>query len=158
MKQTVLLTMAMVLFVLTACMGNTQSTDKMDGVSEIITVDIFTPERILPQEEVVLEVKVTQGKENIEDAQEVEFEIWKHAGRDEGEMIEAALQGEGIYQVTHTFIEDGVYYVQTHVTARDMHIMPTKQMIVGDVSEAELEALEDEDDVEEMESGGHSGH
>ncbi|WP_332694385.1 FixH family protein [Halalkalibacter lacteus] len=155
-KNILFIKMTMVLFVLTACTVNTQESDDVQGMLEVVTVDIFIPETIPSQEEVMLQIKVNQGDEDVEDAQDVEFEIWKHHERDEGEMIAGVHQGEGIYQITHTFKKDGIYFVQTHVTARDMHVMPTKQIIVGDVSEEELESLKD--DAVQTESGGPGHH
>ncbi|WP_156509930.1 hypothetical protein [Rossellomorea aquimaris] len=52
--------------------------------------------------------------------------------------------GNGIYTIKKTFKEEGIYYVQTHVTARDMHVMPKKQFVVGEVSAEEMKADESE--------------
>jgi hypothetical protein len=53
--------------------------------------------------------------------------------------------------------EDGIYYVQTHVTARGLHIMPKKQFAVGNVSKEELNSIKDEFQNQEQ-SHDHGHH
>ena len=81
-------------------------------------------------EEVVNEALVTQGDEEVKDANEVKFEIWK-SGQEEHKKIIGKHQGNGIYSITKTFQEEGDYSIIAHVTARDMHNMPKKDIIVG---------------------------
>lgn len=115
--------------------GNNQSL-------EIIEVTIQTPETINPNEEVTIKALVTQGKDKVDDANEVKFEVWKD-GQDEHEMLEAQNVGKGIYSTKKTFTENGKYYVISHVTARSMHSMPKKEMVVGTIEEHEHEATEE---------------
>ncbi|WP_026674022.1 FixH family protein [Alkalihalobacterium bogoriense] len=152
-KQTIAAILGMLL--LAGCEMN-EAEPKAHDVLEVVNVDILIQEEIAVNDEVTLQVKVTQGEDDVEDAQEVEFEIWKHDHRDDGEMITGIHQGEGVYQISHTFEQDGIYYVQTHVTARGMHVMPTKQLLIGDVSEEELASLEEESG--ETESSHHGHH
>lgn len=91
-----------------------------------------------------IQAKVWQGNENIDDADEVVFEIWKEGHEDESENFDGESVGEGIYSLTHTFEEDGLYYVIAHVTARDMHTMPKKEFIVGNVETLEHEHGDDD--------------
>ncbi|WP_035346959.1 FixH family protein [Halalkalibacter hemicellulosilyticus] len=139
---------------LVACAGEEQGDIQNDGVPEVVEVDIMLPE-IVPGEEVILQTKVTQGNENVDDAEEVEFEVWKHGKKDESDMISGEHQGDGIYEISYTFVDDGVYNVTSHVTARGMHVMPTKQVIVGDVSEEELQQLEEDDAQDEENEHEH---
>ncbi|WP_166740112.1 hypothetical protein [Halalkalibacterium halodurans] len=55
----------------------------------------------------------------------------------------------------YEFLEDGIYFVQAHVTARGLHVMPTERLIVGDVSEEELESLEEDSGQSETGGGAH---
>ena len=54
-----------------------------------------------------------------------------------------------------TFDEDGVYYVISHVTVEEMHNMPRKRIIVGEVAPQELEEEEPHHDT--MEEHEHHG-
>ncbi|AQS54771.1 FixH family protein [Novibacillus thermophilus] len=129
-----------VLTVLVAC-GNESTSDQEaegDQGNEAallpLEVEILTAsDAFKPGEPGEIEVLVTQGGEQVNDADEVVFEIWKQGHEDESENFDAEHAGEGRYTLTHTFDEDGIYEVIAHVTARDMHTMPKKEFIVGDV-------------------------
>ncbi|BAD62773.1 conserved hypothetical protein [Shouchella clausii KSM-K16] len=129
-----------------AC-GNQDSNDQQ-MVAEIVDAQIHVPETIEIGEEILLSVQLAQGEVQVEDADEVVFEVWKDQERDNGTLQEATHQENGVYEITHTFDEDGIYIVQTHVTARDMHVMPKQMIVAGDVPDEEVEAFQ--------ESGGSS--
>ena len=102
-------------------------------VADLVHVVIISsPETIQLGQPVQIEAHVTQGSKPVEDAQEVEFEIWKE-GNNKHEKIKVAHDRGGIYPISRTFSEEGVYYVIAHVTARDMHVMPKKELVVGAV-------------------------
>lgn len=114
-----------ILFVLTGC----SQKERPSEIPELLEVEIRTPETINVNEEVTIEVLITQGDEKVEETTRMEFEIWK-AGEEEHEMIEGENKGNGIYSITRTFQEEGEYFVISHVTARDMHNMPKKEFTV----------------------------
>ncbi|OKL36445.1 hypothetical protein BLL40_10540 [Domibacillus mangrovi] len=146
-----------VLLFLSACTASSDQSSQTTSAPKAVEVEIVLPEEIALNEESTLKVRLTQDQENIEDAEDVQFEIWKASSREENELIEAKHEKEGIYSVKKMFQEDGIYYVQTHVTARNMHVMPKKQFIVGTVSEEELNAIKEEPQPQ-GESQGHSHH
>ncbi|MBM0066475.1 FixH family protein [Alkalicoccobacillus gibsonii] len=123
-------------FLLSAC--NTSEPDLESIIPDIIEVQIDLPESSPPNEKLKIPVNVTQGDEPVDDARDVVIEIWKDQDRENGFLEEAKHQSDGLYQIDYTFEEDGIYLVQAHVTARDMHSMPTKPIFVGDVSEDEI--------------------
>lgn len=127
-----------VLLVLSGCM---QGKQEEWSVPDLVDVDIQVEEHIPADSKTVLRAYVTQGEEDVNDAEEVVFEVWKDQERDAGELIEGTLDADGVYAIPYEFGEDGIYIVQTHVTARDLHVMPTQMIIVGDVSEDEIEAF-----------------
>lgn len=132
MKRIFLLLVAVIL-VGTACTAKEDNNTSSQEAPQPIEVEILTPDTLEAGKEITIEAKVTQGKEAVEDADEVLFELWKD-GDENHDEIEGTHQGEGIYSIKQTFPEDGVYYVIAHVTARNMHNMPKKELIVGDVS------------------------
>jgi hypothetical protein len=144
------------LLFVSACTANTKQSDSESNVTELVEAEIIMPDEISLNQGNVLKVQLTQGEENVEDAEDVQFEIWQANDKENSKMIEAKHENDGIYSVKKTFQEDGIYYVQTHVTARDMHVMPKKQFVVGEVSEEELKALEEENN-KQVESGGGNG-
>ncbi|WP_404350089.1 FixH family protein [Sutcliffiella horikoshii] len=127
---------------------------------EIVEIEITFPENVKEEEKVAITTLVTQGEEKVEDAKEVQIEIWNvEEGKENSVLLDAEHVGDGVYEVKHSFGEKGVYRVQSHVTARDMHVMPTKQLVVGDMSQEEIDAiLESEVEEEEHDDSEGSGH
>ncbi|KKB34710.1 hypothetical protein QY96_02902 [Bacillus thermotolerans] len=106
----------------------------------MLEVEILVPEKISLNQETILKVQVTQGKEYVEDAKEVKFELWKENQKKNSELLLAEHQGNGIYSVNKTFDEKGTYHLQTHVTARSLHTMPTKKLVVGELPKEETQS------------------
>ncbi|GIN13022.1 hypothetical protein J26TS2_28890 [Shouchella clausii] len=94
-------------------------------------------------ENIVLEAKVTQGDEPVDDAEEVVFEVWPYDDREESDFHEASHAESGLYQTPLALEEAGIYMVQVHVTARGMHVMPTQPLFAGEISESEIEQFEE---------------
>ncbi|PFA62555.1 hypothetical protein CN378_20210 [Bacillus sp. AFS015802] len=124
--------------IIAAC-GNSNENNgaKDDEKLEAIEATLDVPEKGDKGETISLSTKVTQGDENVDDAGEVKYEIWKNGQKDESEMIEAKHQKGGVYKAEKTFKEDGMYTVQVHVTARDMHTMPKTEIAIGEVEAGE---------------------
>ncbi|WP_026694246.1 FixH family protein [Peribacillus kribbensis] len=101
-----------------------------DAVPKMLDVQLHIPKTAEVNQEVELSAKVTQDKKAVTDAEKVEFEIRRN-GEAESEMVEVKTQKKGIYKIKKTFSEDGVYLITSHVTARDMHSMPSGKLIVG---------------------------
>lgn len=129
-----MMTLLFIIIVLAAC-GQSEDTDKgaSDDVVKAIDAKLEVPEKADKEQDVTFSVTVTQDNKPVEDASEVEFEIWKDGLKDESEMIAAEHNGGGKYTVQKSFGEDGVYHVQSHVTARTMHTMPKAEISIGDV-------------------------
>lgn len=118
--------------VLTGCGAEEANhTNHEETTFQEIVVQIQTPEQQPVGEKVVLSAKVSQGEEAVDDADKVEFEVWESGLRDDGEMIEATLTKDGVYEASYTFDHDGVYYMFAHTTARGLHTMPKQKLTVG---------------------------
>jgi YtkA-like len=151
MKKTMLfLTMGILALFISAC-GNSSGDEpaEKDNNMEPIEAKLEVPKKSGKGEAVTLNTKVTQGKEHVDDADEVKYEIWKNGHKDESEMIAAEQKKDGVYTAEKTFNEVGIYTVQVHVTARDMHTMPKAEITVGNAGEED-----------HAEKGGdpHNGH
>ncbi|WP_214827760.1 FixH family protein [Exiguobacterium sp. s26] len=135
------------LFVLGACgadetVSGTETVQSMEPVEAELNV----PATADKDETVTLAVRVTQDGEAVDDADEIKFEVWKNGAKEESEMTKASLTEDGVYEAETTFVEEAVYTVQVHVTARSMHTMPTTNVTVGHpetAAEAETEAEQD---------------
>ena len=102
---------------------------------EPIEVELTVPEQGNVDEPVVITTLVTQGEEHVDDASEVEYEIWEEGKKEDSIHVETTNDKEGIYSAENTFETDGLYNVQVHVTARGMHVMPEKQIQIGEASQ-----------------------
>ncbi len=119
----------------------------------VIEVELAVPEFAEVGEVVTFSSAVTQGDELVEDANEVVYEIWLEGQKETSELIEADHQEGHLYTLEYTFNEAGMYHVQTHVTARGLHRMPTVQIQVG-----EMESSVEEHKHEEVHENDHHEH
>ena len=99
-----------------------------DHVQELIEVQLDVPQTAAVSEKVKVQAVVTQGNEQVDDADEVIFEVWKEGEEDDSKMIDVQGQDHGTYYTELSFKEYGLHYIQVHVTARGMHVMPKKEI------------------------------
>lgn len=125
------------LLVVSAC-GNKDNQNQADKeLPEFVEVKLtITPEHGQANEPIIFEAKVTQGEENVEDADEVKFEIWRAKDK-KHEKVKVEHSEDGTYRLEKSFAQEGTYYIISHVTARDMHNMPKKEFVIGTASEPE---------------------
>ncbi|WP_332648582.1 FixH family protein [Lysinibacillus sp. 54212] len=105
--------------------------DTVGAVPEEIIVEILTPTETNANETLSLEAHVTQGGENVNDVDSVQFEIWESGLREEGQMLDGELTKDGVYKADVVLDRDGVYYMYAHTTARGLHVMPKHKIVVG---------------------------
>lgn len=106
-----------------------------DDELHILEVNFIVPETADVGETIELKAVVTYGDEVVTDADEVVFEVWEKNDRDNGEMIDAVNHEDGTYTTEVTFDHDGIFEMYAHTTARDMHTMPKKEIVVGEGGE-----------------------
>lgn len=142
---------------LVGCSSNDSKVDTNDepvdvGALEVV-VDILTPKKVAVNEPIELAAHVTQNKEDVDDAEAVQFEVWESGYRDKGHMIDGKLESDGVYKAEFTFDHDGVYYMYAHITARGLHVMPKQKIIVGNpdmskvIEDHSSDTMDFEDDV-----------
>lgn len=156
LKRFGLIIAALIVLVAAGCSGDKENSQQSLPIPRMIDVELSLPETAEPGENVRIAAWVTLEGENVENADEVVFEIWKHGQREHAEKTHGTHVGDGVYVMERTFDEDGVYYVISHVTVEEMHNMPRKRIIVGEVDPQELEEEEPHHDT--MEEHEHHGH
>jgi len=119
------------LVMLAGCQESEMPEDKEVNSAVPVSMDasIVIKGKVEPGKEVILETAVKQGSHLVNEADEVLFEVRK-SGQDKREMLEAKNTGSCMYQVMHTFEEQGKYIVVSHVTAKGLHVMPEKEVVV----------------------------
>jgi len=133
MKAKLLATLIITGLIVGACGTEEEEThsDHQNEMMQEVIVEIQTAKELPVGEEVILSARVTQGDEAVNDADHVEFEVWESGLREDSIMIDGVLTEDGVYEASFTFDHDGVYYMFAHTTARDLHVMPKQELIVG---------------------------
>ncbi|MEC5425370.1 FixH family protein [Virgibacillus sp. C22-A2] len=140
------------LLVLTACNGdeNIEDTEEDSEIIQVLEVDLSVPEEADVEEKVELTALVTYGEEKVNDADEIEFELWEEGNKEDSIKLEAINNNDGTYSTETAFDKDGIFTVQVHVTARDLHTMPQQSITVG---EGDTHQHNDEDEHSEHVQG-----
>lgn len=147
------------MLVISGCGTTEEKQESNTGSGEIalVGVDIaIHPSPIEVNHEVTFEATVTQGDEKVDDASDVEFEIWKD-DEENHEKMKAKHQGEGIYSIKKSFANVGTYHVVAHVEARDFHTMPQRDFDVVDLTAMQTEADKETEPQPAAEGDHHHG-
>lgn len=155
MKKIKLLSLLILALLVVSACGTKDNQNQADKeLPEFVEVKLtVTPEHGQANEPIIFEAKVTQGEENVEDADEVKFEIWR-ANDENHDKVKIEHAEDGIYRLEKSFAQEGTYYIISHVSARDMHNMPKKEFVIGTASEKE-DPNESKDSMEGMDMEGH---
>lgn len=151
MRRIFIFIMSIFAFVTLAACGN--SNDSSNNIDELpmLEVGFEVPETLDVGETLVLEAVVTYGDEPVKDADEVVFEVWEKGKQDESDHIDSQNNEDGTYTAEVTFDKDGIYEMYAHTTARDLHTMPKREVIVGEGGE-----YDEEHDVHDENHGFHT--
>ncbi|WP_034261688.1 FixH family protein [Bacillus sp. J33] len=120
-----------------------------------LKLEINTPSAFTDGGQETITAILTQDGKPADNADFVHFEIWKQDGTVQYGMEEAAAEGNGIYSISKSFDEDGLYFVKVHAQQGDSLIMPQKQFIVGELSESDKEFLKKGTGKQEPGQGHH---
>jgi hypothetical protein len=152
-KTTIFMLTIMFSLLLSACSLNEDAASLYKQETPL-QAEIIIPETFSEGKETIKAV-LTQNGKTVENAEFVHFEIWKQDSSLKYEMEQAAEEGNGTYSITKSFESDGLYYVKVHAGNNGSIIMPTKQFIVGELSERELKFLQEGARKQE---GSHENH
>ncbi|TQS71214.1 FixH family protein [Ornithinibacillus gellani] len=135
-KKVGILFLVLMLGALAACGAKSDNKNASGSGDEeelkMLEVDLQVTEEVAVDERVDMKATVTFGSEEVKDADEVVFEVWEEGKKSDSEMIDATNHEDGTYTAETNFDHDGLFHIQVHVTARDMHTMPLKEVTVGD--------------------------
>jgi ABC-type Na+ efflux pump permease subunit len=143
MKKMVAAVLFSAVFLLNGCGSEENKAHTAAETPEVLDVKLTGPEKVKPGEHAAYEAAVSYGDEAVTDADEVEFEVWKDGEKNDSKMFKAK-QEDGVYRFETEFKKDGVYTVQSHVTAKKQHSMPTLKVEVGDADAAIKKPEEDQ--------------
>lgn len=130
-KKTLGILTVLLLLILSACSSKEENNADADVEVYPLEVDLTVTEKVEVGDTVQMEAIVTYGDEKVADADEVVYEIWEEGKKDESYKIEATNEKDGSYTAETSFDHDGLFHVQVHVTAKQLHTMPVKEVTVG---------------------------
>lgn len=160
MKKITMLSVLSILtiFVLAACGNNNDEAANNNNDEELpmIDVDYQLPETAEAGETVELVAVVTYEGEPVEDATQMDFEVWEKGDQDNSEMLEGEHAGDGKYVASYTFEDDGIFESYAHTTAEGIHAMPKLEITIGEGGD--YDHVEEDNNDEEHHEGHHEGH
>ncbi|WP_420094244.1 FixH family protein [Paenibacillus faecalis] len=120
--------MVMMAIALAACGDSKDDSKHQNSMEGPLTVELsLNAETAAIGEKVIIQAKVTHSGEPVEDADSVEFEIISEDGGMK-EKVPVQHSEDGNYELEKTFTEPGMYRIISHVTAREQHSMPSKEL------------------------------
>ncbi|MCG7344538.1 FixH family protein [Sporosarcina sp. ACRSL] len=102
-----------------------------------LEVELTVTEQAEVGETVKMEALVTYGDEKVTDADKVVYEVWEEGKKDDSVMIDSVNEKDGTYTAETTFDHDGIFNIQVHVDAKNLHTMPVKQVTIGEGAQVE---------------------
>ncbi|MFJ5965355.1 FixH family protein [Bacillus sp. NPDC093026] len=132
----------LMLLLLNACGNSAVSNDKGE-VPKMLEVKLTGPEQVEKNESVTVKATVTYGNTPVDDADDVQFEVWRDGDKEKSQMIHPKKESHGVYKLHTSFKQEGLYMIQVHVTAKQQHHMPKTKINVGQV-EKNSPSTEDE--------------
>src|SRR5690625_1939705 len=141
MRKKLFMSFLTLLFIpLVACSNNNNNAENnLNDELLDLKVEFDVPESIEVGETLELKAIVTYGDEKVTDADDVNFEYWEEGNKDDSEKVDAKNNEDGTYTADVTFDDDAVIVMYAHTTARDLHTMPKRTVIVGDAVSEENE-------------------
>ncbi|UOQ84105.1 FixH family protein [Gracilibacillus salinarum] len=155
MKKIVMITLLTAL--LSACSANQLNDDaaKQYHTEQPLTITIDSPSNIEANTETPINVTLQQNIAPAENVQSISAEVWMPLQPEVKKEVALALQEPGVYHMDYTFAEDGIYYLQVRAESEQSDIMPTKRLIVGELSEEEQAFLDGQDKETEEDHSSH---
>ncbi|GAF23181.1 hypothetical protein JCM19047_2980 [Bacillus sp. JCM 19047] len=105
-----------------------------------LQVRVELPDSISEGGKQTIYASVSQGEEEITDAELVRFEVWSN-NHEQHEYVTATAEGNGIYAVEVDFNQEGLYFAKAFTQVGDLYAMPTKRFAVGKITPEEAEYL-----------------
>ncbi len=140
--------------VLAACSLNTGVASLYKEESPL-HADIQIPASFKENVEDVISIALEQNGERVENPEFLHAEIWKQDGSLSFPMEEVEQDENGAFYVKKDFDEDGLYFIKLHASSNGSIITPKKQFIVGELSDEELEILQEGAQEEEVDHEHH---
>ncbi|WP_077065122.1 FixH family protein [Gracilibacillus massiliensis] len=132
----------LILLTMAACTNSAESEPEEEEVKGI-SVDFELAEEADTEETVELKATVTYGEDElVTDAEEVSFEYWNVEDEEDTVTVESSNNEDGTYTAEVVFDQPGTYEIYAHTTAKDMHTMPKKSIVINGDEDMQMDQEE----------------
>ncbi|MFS0655450.1 FixH family protein [Bacillus sp. 179-C3.3 HS] len=115
------------------------NTEELYEKPTLIHVNIDTPSQITSQKKQTFRILIKENDKPIRTPADVKISVWKYGEAPPQTRVKAKWKEEGVYTASHIFPEDGLYDIRVDAKTEYQHIMPTKRIAVGHLTEEEKE-------------------
>ncbi|MGP7815698.1 FixH family protein [Niallia sp. 01092] len=127
--------------VLSAC-SLKQDIEKSYKKESPLDANILIPESFAVNKQTTIKIMITQAGKKVEHAEYVQVEIWKQDGSFRSKKESVMEEGNGLYSLKKKFDREGLHFIKVSASNGGSIIMPTKQFIVGKLTESDKKFLQ----------------
>ncbi len=136
--------------IVSGCTAKIAETDE-SGLPPHLTVDLHLPKQLDLGSESSFSVEVFKNNRPLEHAEKAEFIFWPEGNREAAVTVKATESSPGVYSVSHSISNEGIYLVQSRISAKNEKVLPIKRFAVGSKAVEQLIQMKSA-----KESSGHS--
>jgi hypothetical protein len=130
-----------------------EGTEELYKQENVLKIELISPKEIDTGEAFEVKALLSQVDGEVPELENIEFLIWKNGERDQMKRVQHENEGNGLYSIRTMVQEKGLYFVKVEANTVDSKVMPTKQFIVGTLSEEDIHSLP-----KQNEEQHHEGH
>jgi hypothetical protein len=142
LQRIVLLGVILLLGVLSSgCTAKIAETDE-NGLPAHLTVDLHLPKQLDLGSKSNFSVEVFKNNQPLEHAEQAEFIFWPEGNREAAVTVKATESSPGVYSASHSITMEGIYLVQSSISAKNEKVLPIKRFAVGSKAVEQLIQME----------------
>jgi hypothetical protein len=135
------------------CTTKTSETDE-NGFLSHLTVDLHLPKQLELGSKSDFSVEVFKNSRPFERAEQAEFIFWPEGNKEEAITVKTTESSPGVYSVSHSVTKEGIYLVQSRISAKNEKVLPIKRFAVGSKAVEQLIQM----GITEASSESHNEH
>ncbi|MFT8321248.1 MAG: FixH family protein [Bacillus sp. (in: firmicutes)] len=106
-----------------------------------LQIEVKMPKQFEAQKAEEITVVLSQAGNKPLSIQSISMDIWKQDSQFQKKSLPLTKNKNGVYTTKQTFDKEGLYFVKVHASTTQSTIMPTKQFIVGKLTDKDQEFL-----------------
>jgi hypothetical protein len=130
-----------------------EGTEELYKQENVLKIEMLFPKEIDTGEAFEVKALLSQVDGTVPELENIEFFIWKNGEWDQMKRVQPENEGNGQYSIRTMVQEEGLHFVKVEANTVDSKVMPTKQFIVGSLSEEDIHSHP-----KQSEEHHHEGH